>query len=115
MMKSKKVLSYVGGPLLTVAAGVFSMGLSDEDGARETLDNAGYDIIRYDGHDFLHRDAKHVFSDRFRVADSLGKEREVVVTKTLGGETTIRGIPALSRDMDKPAKKPYNPFKIPTP
>lgn len=110
--KLKHLLSTLvaGGSL---AAGVYGWGFSDKEGAEKILKDNKFTVLRYDGHALINRHHGEMYNDKFRVTDSAGLTREVVVAQTFNKKSyQIRD--EITSRCDREPLPPYNPFKIPS-
>jgi hypothetical protein len=92
-MKTKKgdlVQSFALAAAGVALAAVGIVGFSDEAGARQTLENAGYTPVEYQGHTILGCGGGDLFKDKFTVENPKGDVVEVTVCQGLFKDSTIR-------------------------
>jgi hypothetical protein len=71
--------------------GVDICGLSDQKGAGKVLSEDGrFNVVQYEGHNFLGCSARDLWRDEFKVKNSAGKEVKVVVCQGIFKGSTVR-------------------------
>ena len=79
-------MAIIGG--VVYGTGSYFYGKSDEEGARQTLDDIGIKVIDYKGHPAFNIQ-NGIYSDKFEIEAKGGKHEEVIVSRGVMGPSTI--------------------------